>query len=198
VLNPVNVEIAYKLAKLGTANLLVVAAFEGYIPKLECMMPTCICPHGRAYFEVRGGFKKWQPSADRVVPNSKDGKYTVDNIRLSHVSCNVSAGSKLGDKMAGYNAGNIKRIEHQRKWAESEEGKVILRETAKKNFTKTKAYSKAGPERRVENGKHFVDTYPGALSCSRWQISKGKECICGKHFLQDGKWRLAKTDNKGI
>ena len=57
--------VAERLRKLGAKNALIRAAKQGFITKLDCGMPECLCPEelgGRGYFEPVGSeLSDWMP-----------------------------------------------------------------------------------------------------------------------------------------
>src|ERR1017187_9478289 len=84
------------LISLRAAAVLAIAAERGLIIELSCAMPECRCPEGRDYFEPTRRRSLWAPSPDRwPIPGRDGGKYTPDNVRLSHFSCNVAEGGRF-------------------------------------------------------------------------------------------------------
>ena len=84
------------LISLRAAAVLAIAAERGLITELACAMLECRCPEGRNYFEPTRRRSLWAPSPDRwPIPGRNGGKYTPDNVRLSHFSCNVAEGGRF-------------------------------------------------------------------------------------------------------
>ena len=52
-------------------------------------MPQCYCFRGRRYFDPRGSYSDWEPTADHY-PRLKmhGGQLRPDNVRLAHRLCN--------------------------------------------------------------------------------------------------------------
>jgi 5-methylcytosine-specific restriction endonuclease McrA len=46
------------------------------------------------------GLLKWRdplpPSLDHVIPLAREGSHTRDNVKLSHLACNLRKGTKYG------------------------------------------------------------------------------------------------------
>jgi hypothetical protein len=88
------------LCELNAAPILIQAAYHGLIDSLECRFvdtDECLCPDGRWFFTKRGDprHSPWAPSADRwPVPGRDGGEYVIENVRLAHYRCNVSAGGR--------------------------------------------------------------------------------------------------------
>lgn len=81
--------IAEQLRQLGQRGILITAAEEEIITKLQCLMDDCLCPKGVGYFEKRPEpVSDWAPSVDHITSKSEGGQLTLDNIRLAHVLCN--------------------------------------------------------------------------------------------------------------
>jgi len=58
----------------------------------NCAMPTCLCPHGRAYWDAG---TKWHYTTDHIIPRFASGPDSPDNIRSAHKACNSGAGAAL-------------------------------------------------------------------------------------------------------
>lgn len=82
--------VADQLRALGVRGILVTAAEKGVISILECAMPECLCPRGRAYFEPAGPpATDWEPTMDHYPKlKTHGGHRTLNNSRLSHRLCN--------------------------------------------------------------------------------------------------------------
>lgn len=78
-----------KLAAWGVRGILWQLARDGQIVDVHCEMPQCYCFRGRTYFEPRGPYSDWEPTADHY-PRLKmhGGHLTADNVRLAHRLCN--------------------------------------------------------------------------------------------------------------
>jgi hypothetical protein len=78
-----------KLEALGVRGILRQLARHGQIIDVRCEMPQCYCFRGRRYFEPRGPYSDWEPTADHY-PRLKmhGGHLTPDNVRLAHRLCN--------------------------------------------------------------------------------------------------------------
>ena len=78
-----------KLEALGVRGILRQLARDGQLVDVRCEMPQCYCFRGRVYFEPRGPYSDWEPTADHY-PRLKmhGGHLTSDNVRLSHRLCN--------------------------------------------------------------------------------------------------------------
>lgn len=83
-------EVAAALRRLGVKGILVLAAEEGRIARLECAIPECLCPRGRGYFEpVTRELRDWIPTIDHYPKLKHEGGHkTVENVRLAHRLCN--------------------------------------------------------------------------------------------------------------
>jgi hypothetical protein len=107
---------ASRLKQLGVRGVLIPAAQSGYIVKLECAMPECLCPSelgGREYFqEVRPDLPDWMPTADHFpLLKEQGGHRTVDNVRLAHRLCNrVDYSKRIGRPYAS----DLARVEAAR------------------------------------------------------------------------------------
>ena len=96
------------LCDLEARAVLIKAAHHGLINTLECAMEICLCPEGRGFFAPHGCREPWQLTADRFpIPGREGGKYTIENVRLAHLKCNVSAGGKVGGAMGGPLGGRV-------------------------------------------------------------------------------------------
>jgi hypothetical protein len=190
-------DLADELMSLGVKSAaLVLAAERGLIRELACQMPECRCPGGRSHFESKGDWNPWQPSADRYpVPGRDGGQYTPDNVRLSHVSCNVSEGGKAGQVAHMAKSTTIQRSE----WAglagkiggpaamaarlasgqlQSEEHREACREGARITV-----------RLRIERGDYQSEAHISAVlkgNCQRWNINRGKPCTCRQHEPHEG------------
>ena len=83
--------VAARLKALGVKGILIKAAEQGYITKLECKMPKCFCPEelgGAGYFEPDKR-SDWSPTHEHFPLPKKDGGHRqVDNAVLAHRLCN--------------------------------------------------------------------------------------------------------------
>jgi hypothetical protein len=78
-----------KLEALRVRGILRQLAQDGQILDVRCEMPQCYSFRGRRYFEPRGPYSDWEPTADHY-PRLKmhGGHLTPDNVRLGHRLCN--------------------------------------------------------------------------------------------------------------
>jgi hypothetical protein len=78
-----------KLEALGVRGILRRLAQDGQLVDVRCEMPQCYCFRGRSYFDPRGPYSDWEPTADHY-PRLKmhGGQLSSDNIRLAHRLCN--------------------------------------------------------------------------------------------------------------
>jgi hypothetical protein len=78
-----------KLEALGVRGILRQLARDGQLVDVRCEMPQCYCFRGRRYFDPRGPYSDWEPTADHY-PRLKmhGGHLTSDNVRLAHRLCN--------------------------------------------------------------------------------------------------------------
>ena len=61
-----------------------------------CRAPRCLCPDGRA---IRPDAPvRWRGTADHVVPLSRGGSDSPDNLRASHQACNSAKNNALDDE----------------------------------------------------------------------------------------------------
>jgi hypothetical protein len=74
---------------LGVRGILRQLARDGQLVDVRCEMPQCYCFRGRNYFDPRGPYSDWEPTADHY-PRLKmhGGHLTSDNVRLAHRLCN--------------------------------------------------------------------------------------------------------------
>jgi hypothetical protein len=84
--------VALELKARGVKGILVKAAEEGYITRLECKMPKCFCPEelgGASYFEPVAAGSDWSPTHEHFPVSKRDGGHrVVDNAILAHRLCN--------------------------------------------------------------------------------------------------------------
>jgi hypothetical protein len=74
---------------LGVRGILRRLARDGQIVDVRCEMPQCYCYRGRRYFDPRGPYSDWEPTADHSPRlNMHGGRLTSDNVRLAHRLCN--------------------------------------------------------------------------------------------------------------
>lgn len=78
-----------RLKDLRVRGILRQLAEDGQILDVRCEMPQCYSTRGRRYFEPRGPYSDWEPTADHY-PRLKmhGGHLTPDNVRLGHRLCN--------------------------------------------------------------------------------------------------------------
>jgi hypothetical protein len=78
-----------ELASLNVKGILWQLAQDGQLLDVRCEMPQCYSFRGRRYFEPRGPYSDWEPTADHY-PRLKmhGGHLTPDNVRLGHRLCN--------------------------------------------------------------------------------------------------------------
>jgi hypothetical protein len=86
-------QVAEELRVLGAKGVLITAAEQGYITKLKCQMPECLCPEelgGRGFFEpVTRDLPDWMPTHEHFPRSkAKGGHQTADNTLLAHRLCN--------------------------------------------------------------------------------------------------------------
>jgi hypothetical protein len=88
-LSDTGVTAVQELEALGVRGILRQLAHNGQIIDVRCEMPQCYCFRGRRYFEPRGPYSDWEPTADHY-PKLKmhGGHLTSDNVRLGHRLCN--------------------------------------------------------------------------------------------------------------
>jgi hypothetical protein len=151
--------LADDLVRLGAGGVLVLAAERGLIVELVCLMPVCLCPEGRGWFEKRGGdggYRLWGPSADRwPVPGRDGGLYTTDNVRLSHLSCNNADGGRL--KLSEEARANLSAAmmghevsEETRAKLREARGRRITTDAARANMSAAQTGRKASEETRAK------------------------------------------------
>lgn len=164
-------DVARTLTELHAAPVLILAALDGLIATVACAMPVCTCPKGRTYFERKGNrrYGVWAPSADRFpLPARSGGEYVPTNVRLAHLSCNNSDGGKIGGKVSGAAVSPARRAYYQ-----SELARANGLHGARVGDEAGRAYRAAHPDWNTENVRR--------TNCARWQLGRGKPCICGSH-----------------
>jgi hypothetical protein len=78
-----------RLAALGVRGVLRQLARDGQLVDVRCEMPQCYCYRGRSYFEPRGPYSDWEPTADHYpMLKMHGGRLASDNVRLAHRLCN--------------------------------------------------------------------------------------------------------------
>jgi hypothetical protein len=96
------------LERLRVRGILRQLARDGQIVDVRCEMPQCYCFRGRRYFDPRGPYSDWEPTADHY-PRLKmhGGQLKADNVRLAHRLCNrrdyqwrTRINAMLGEKMS--------------------------------------------------------------------------------------------------
>ena len=87
-----NYSVSYMLQRLGLrgSDAIVVLAERGFVTELRCTMPTCYCPGGRGFFEMRPSQPRdWEPTEDHFPLTKGEGGHKVpENVRLAHKECN--------------------------------------------------------------------------------------------------------------
>ena len=167
--------LARQLLNLNACALLVAAAYEHHIAVLECAMPKCLCPKGRKYFERRGDphYNPWAPSADRwPVPGRDGGEYVIENVRLAHLKCNVSAGGRAGGLA-------------QTNYARSPEGRAVRSRNGRAHSRGWKNPA-VGRKNQSIDGRRASVVGGQVAACLRWNIQRDKPCACGKHVPSAG------------
>ena len=77
------------LEALGVRGILWQTAKNGQLIDVRCEMPQCYCFRGRSYFEPRGPYSDWEPTADHYpMLKMHGGQLRADNVRLAHRLCN--------------------------------------------------------------------------------------------------------------
>jgi hypothetical protein len=86
---PAGASVVEQLGALGVRGILRQLARNGQLVDVRCEMPQCYCYRGRSYFEPRGPYSDWEPTADHY-PRLKmhGGHLASDNVRLAHRLCN--------------------------------------------------------------------------------------------------------------
>src|SRR6266511_5361820 len=98
--------VAEQLKSLNARRILIRAAEQGKITKLQCAMEECLCPRelgGRSYFEpATHDLSDWMPTNDHYPTLAcEGGRETVDNSRLAHRLCNrVDYSKRIGRSFA--------------------------------------------------------------------------------------------------
>ena len=196
-----------ELARLRADSSLILAAVSGSVLSIECSMPICLCPDGRGYFEKCGNPLRgpWGPSPDRYpLPGRHGGGYVVGNVRLSHLRCNKSEGGRVGGKISAPRTQAILRANGYYRSAKHREnaarlgrampheghvraGRIgILSLTAEMRLRGGLAASPVGRE-RLRAWHRRPDITPvlarsGRIgACQRWQVLRGRPCVCGSH-----------------
>jgi len=112
-------EVAALLKELGVQGILVIAAEQGYITKLSCQMPVCLCPEelgGAGYFDpMPPDLPDWMPTYEHD-PTLDSRHKTVETAILAHRLCNrVDASRRMGRSeakdLAKVEAARLKAIE---------------------------------------------------------------------------------------
>jgi hypothetical protein len=119
--------VSYELQAKGIRGVLVVMAERGLITELRCVMPTCYCPSGRAYFDPKSTSPNdWIPSADHFpLAKERGGHLVPENVRLAHKLCNrLDFG-----KEPGHEKGRQKARLQQADWLDAHPGKRAAAET---------------------------------------------------------------------
>ena len=85
------------LTFLRASRVLIRAAKEALVRKVECTMPVCYCPGGRARFHcLTSPLGPWMPTADHIERKMDGGTWALVNIRLGHRLCNFADYAKDG------------------------------------------------------------------------------------------------------
>jgi hypothetical protein len=124
----------------------------------QCEVADCKCPYGRNHFDDVG---PWIPSPDRhPIPARLGGTYDLENVRLSHQTCNKMDGGKAG----GSAKTAAKILACRENWAKADLQKAGLNPHSR-NLTQE-------------------DRDRGGIKgrCKRWYINRGLDCICGEHI----------------
>src|SRR4051794_8094170 len=78
-----------RLEALRVRGILRQLARDGQLVDVRCEMPQCYCYRGRSYFEPRGPYSDWEPTADHYpMLKMHGGRLASDNVRLAHRLCN--------------------------------------------------------------------------------------------------------------
>jgi hypothetical protein len=86
---PAGASVVEQLAALGVRGILRQVARDGQLVDVRCEMPQCYCYRGRSYFEPRGPYSDWEPTADHYpMLKMHGGILASDNVRLAHRLCN--------------------------------------------------------------------------------------------------------------
>ena len=161
------------LLALRASAVLVLAAERGLIIELACAMPQCYCPDGRFSFEkCKGRRSKWAPSADHYpVPARDGGPLSPENVRLAHWRCNNLEGTRVGGLAAS--ASRIASGQYQ-----SDEHLAVVARAGR--IGGPLGGSIGSLSRSPAKLKSCSENFRKA-SCQRWQINRGKACVCGVH-----------------
>jgi hypothetical protein len=163
---------------------LVYALLEGKAA-LQCSMEACICPDGREHFERHG---RWRVSADRFpIPGRDGGLYTPDNVRLAHLACNQSEKGRVPRDAQVRGA-----LAMHAGWGKTPEAREARqRAQAALTFEQKSLGGQRGYRTRAERGDVIQVTAAEASrggtigTCSRWNIARGKACVCGTHSTEE-------------
>jgi len=168
---PGNLLLVDQLCDLRADPILISAALHGQISSLECRFVdegTCLCPDGTGFFTKRGSPRNnpWAPSADRwPVPGRDGGEYVIENVRLAHFKCNVVAGSRA----------------MQMRWRGTLEQRAWSSRPKPGNGYATQAKWRGTPEQRSWMAKGDKSVGGRIGMCKRWNVNRGKPCVCGQH-----------------
>jgi 5-methylcytosine-specific restriction endonuclease McrA len=59
-----------------------------------CLLVACLCPSGREIDPSVAHRTRWAGTADHIIPISKGGADTPDNLQAAHLACNSSKGNR--------------------------------------------------------------------------------------------------------
>lgn len=152
------------------SRVLLAAAAAGTITALECAMPKCVCPEGRAHFERVGIGSPWAPSADRwPLPGREGGRYAIENVRLAHRRCNTLDGTRITQEHLRTNGyyGSAKhrevgrrlglgRREGMREWWKTPAGQAA-RAAGIQRMRERMAAHEWTPEERTASGRRLTE-----------------------------------------
>jgi hypothetical protein len=115
-------------------------ARAGQLVDVRCEMPQCYCSRGRKYFDARGPYSDWEPTADHY-PRLKmhGGELKSNNVRLGHRLCNrrdyqwrTRINAMLAERMSleaiaeQLNAKKVPAIHGTNKWTPSSVRKAFV------------------------------------------------------------------------
>jgi 5-methylcytosine-specific restriction endonuclease McrA len=59
-----------------------------------CQLADCLCPDGRSIDPSAGHLTRWEGTADHIIPISKCGPDTPENLQAAHRACNSAKGDR--------------------------------------------------------------------------------------------------------
>jgi len=115
----------------------------------------------------------FHPTAERFLPGSEGGEYTLSNLRIAHDYCQMVQGGLIAGPK-NVESGHIQTL------AASNRSKMTHEQLSE--------YGRRGAA--ATNGRHYRDRNFGRTvavkgRCQRWNINRGKPCSCGHHVTEE-------------